>query len=48
METESVRVGSVGWGNGVGRSVLFHGDRVSVCGDELVLNVGPGDSCTMT
>ena len=45
METESRRVGSVGWGSGVGRWV-FNGDRVSVCGDELVPNVGSGDICT--
>ena len=30
METESRRVGSVGWGSRVGKRVV-NGDRVSVC-----------------
>ena len=35
----------MGWGSGVGKRVV-NGDRVSVCGDELVPNVGSGDVCT--
>lgn len=35
----------MGWGSRVGKRVV-NGDRVSVCGDELVPNVGSGDVCT--